>query len=203
MRTSAIGVVARLRRSTPPAAPAGERCELCGRFAGAEHAHAVDTVAGRLLCVCGACALLFERPGAGGGRYRSVRGRWERAGTHESLTGVLDALEIPVGVAFFVRRGASGDVAAFYPGPAGVTESSLFVDGWDARRLAELASLEPDVEALLVRRGPETTEGYIVPVDICYALAGRLRTCWRGFDGGAEGRRTLDAFFADVRSRAS
>ena len=63
---------------------------------------------------------------------------------------------------------------------------------------------QPDVEALLVRaeRGGGGPECYLVPIDACYELVGRLRPPWRGFDGGAEAWRALDAFFDRVRERA-
>ena len=34
-------------------------------------------------------------------------------------------------------------------------------------------------------------------------LVGRMRLHWRGFDGGAEARASIDAFLADVRERAA
>ena len=44
---------------------------------------------------------------------------------------------------------------------------------------------------------------WIVPIDVCYALVGLIRTRWRGFTGGAEVWRELDKFFEglDRRSR--
>ncbi len=63
--------------------------------------------------------------------------------------------------------------------------------------------LRPDVEALLVHR----TDGpggscHLVPIDACYELVGRLRTVWRGFDGGREAHEAMDAFFAHVQARS-
>ena len=59
----------------------------------------------------------------------------------------------------------------------------------------------PDVEALLVRgaSGGRAPECYLVPIDACYELVGRLRTTWRGFDGGAEAHDELTGFFDRVR----
>ncbi|MFD5763855.1 DUF5947 family protein, partial [Streptomyces sp. NPDC127044] len=45
-------------------------------------------------------------------------------------------------------------------------------------------------------------ECYLVPVDICYELVGRMRLLWQGFDGGAEARAALDTFFEHVGRRA-
>ena len=52
-----------------------------------------------------------------------------------------------------------------------------------------LATLRPDVEALLVRAQDQQVEAFLVPIDVCYELVGHLRSAWRGFDGGQEVRR--------------
>jgi hypothetical protein len=63
--------------------------------------------------------------------------------------------------------------------------------------------MAPDVEAILISRGDDgTTEHFLVPIDACYELAGRMRLHWRGFDGGAEARQSIAEFLGDVRSRA-
>ena len=73
-------------------------------------------------------------------------------------------------------------MAAFYPSPAGATESVLPLDTWDEVVAAnpELATLQPDVEAFLVRGRARTAAGaecYLVPIDACYELVGQLRRC--------------------------
>jgi hypothetical protein len=90
----------------------------------------------------------------------------------------------------------------FYPGPAGATESDLPLESWDriVAENPELSVLQPDVEALLVRR--PGGDCFVVPIDTCYELVGQLRTRWRGFDGGAEAHRLIDDFFARVRARS-
>jgi hypothetical protein len=109
-------------------------------------------------------------------------------------------------VAFFFLNSSLGRVAAFYPGPAGATESELPLDTWAEVLEAnpQLSTMQPDVEAFLVRSKATQggTECYIVPIDACYELVGHLRTLWRGFDGGKEANAKLDAFFDDVSSRA-
>ena len=42
-----------------------------------------------------------------------------------------DELEIPVGLAFFLRSSAAGEVTGFYPSPAGATECRLDLAAWD------------------------------------------------------------------------
>ena len=114
-----------------------------------------------------------------------------------------DAMQVPVGVAFFFVNSAVGQVAAFYPSPAGATESLLPLDAWDdlVADHPELADMAPDVEALLVRVDDRAGEAecFVVPIDACYELVGQLRRLWKGFDGGAEARAALEAFFANVR----
>jgi Family of unknown function (DUF5947) len=117
-----------------------------------------------------------------------------------------DSLQIPVSVAFFFVNSTLERVAAFYPGPAGATESLLPLEIWDDVIAANptLATLQPDVEAFLVRadRGSGGAECFVVPIDACYELVGHLRRHWRGFDGGREAHEALDGFFARVRARA-
>jgi hypothetical protein len=62
--------------------------------------------------------------------------------------------------------------------------------------------LLPDVEALIVRRSREGNESYLVPIDACYELVGRIRMHWTGFDGGGEARQDITDFFARVRSQS-
>jgi hypothetical protein len=66
-----------------------------------------------------------------------------------------------------------------------------------------LQTLEPDVEALLVRRSADIFDSYIVPIDTCYELAGRIRRHWRGFHGGDEAWREIDGFFEQLSARAA
>lgn len=116
-----------------------------------------------------------------------------------------DQLEIPVALAFFLRTSRTGgELTGFYPSPAGVTECRLDLQLWT--RLVEdfplLEAPEPDVEAALISRSDSGVEYFVVPVDACYELAGRMRMTWRGFDGGTEARESIAAFLADVHSRA-
>jgi hypothetical protein len=193
---------------TAPPRPVEERCELCTSPIAAEHGHLVDLHSRRLLCGCRPCTLLFTRPGAGGGRYRAVPDRVLRDPDLVVADAEWDALQIPVGMAFFFRNSAMGRVVALYPGPAGATESELSLSTWDTglgrSRLAAL--MEDDVEALLVRRPRRSAEdrydAYLAPIDTCYELVGRVRLTWRGFDGGAEAWAAIDEVFARLAATA-
>lgn len=192
---------------------------MCGERVPERHAHLVDIEQRSIDCACTACGLLFTRPG---GRYRTVPDR-VRHDPDAPLTGVEWAeLGIPVGIAFFFVNSALGHVVASYPSPAGVTECELDLAGWDRLAAAHplLRAPSPDVEAILIVAGSprlaggapvgasadDGTEGgveaFLIPIDICYSLAGGLRVHWRGFDGGAEAQRLLTDFLADIRERA-
>ncbi len=210
-----LAVLQRIRETTPrPLAPVEETCELCGEQIPSEHRHLVDLHSRTLMCACRGCFLLFESEGAGGNHFRSVPERYVAFDDFELAPAQWDSLQIPVSVAFFFLNSSLGRIAAFYPGPAGATESELALDTWAEVVAAnpELSSMQPDVEAFLVRAGSGLggrshgtgggSECYIVPIDACYELVGHLRLLWRGFDGGTEANRKLDDFFADVRARA-
>lgn len=178
---------------------------MCGEFVPDEHEHVVNTESRNLMCTCRGCWLLFTSNGAGGGRYLAVPDRYASLGAFSIAPGSWDELQIPVSIAFFFRNSTLGSVAAFYPSPAGATESLLPLDAWD-RLVADnalLATMESDVEALLVRRDASHEEAYIVPIDACYELVGELRRLWKGFDGGTEARAASDAFFDRLRDRST
>ncbi len=159
-----------------------------------------------LRCACRGCHLLFQSAGAGQ-RYRSVPTRYRVLDGPPVTAADWDSFQIPVGVAFLFVNSRLGETVAFYPGPAGATESTLALGEW-ARLAADRPVLEtvlPDVEAVLVRLvpGASTAEAFVVPIDACYELVGTLRRLWRGFDGGGEARTAIDEFFAMVRERSS
>ncbi|HXU73543.1 MAG TPA: DUF5947 family protein [Polyangia bacterium] len=181
-------------------APAGARCELCGDAIDVEHRHLVDVAERRLKCSCVACAILFQHPGQ---RYRAAPDRWLHDPALALDERVWSSLQIPVRLAFFFRQGERW--GAFYPGPAGATESTLSLEAWNdfAQAVPLAADVEADVEALLVcGDGHGRFECWLVPVSACYELVGRVKRCWRGFDGGEEAWREIDAFFARVRGRS-
>ena len=189
-----LSVLARIRRSQPRERPRpGERCEMCAAPIPDVHDHVVDLEHRSLQCTCHGCYLLFTPEGAGGSRYRAVPDRFLSFADFQLSPGQWDGLQIPVSVAFFFLNSTMERVAAFYPSPAGATESLLSLDTWDEVVAANpgLATLLPDVEAFLVRsdRAGGVAECYLVPIDACYELVGQLRRLWRGFDGGRGGPR--------------
>jgi hypothetical protein len=183
-----------------------EACEMCTAEILPVHSHVADLDKSSLLCVCRPCYLLFEHTAAGGGRYRRVPDRYLHDLSRPMTAAEWDELEIPVGLAFFLYSSRAGQVAGFYPSPAGSTECRLDLSAWE--RIAQahplLAAIEPDVEAALITRMDHTSvvEHFIVPIDACYELAGRMRMLWKGFDGGTEARQSIAEFLGDIRSRA-
>jgi hypothetical protein len=184
-----------------PAEPEPERCGLCGEtLTTGGHRHLVDVRNRSLVCACTACALLFTRDGAAASRYRTVPDRVLRDPAAPLTEAEWATLRIPVAIAFFFLNSSLDRIVASYPSPAGVTECELDLDAWDqiAGTHPLLRALAPDTEAILVIRG----ETFLVPVDVCYALAGTLRLNWHGFDGGAEARHALETFLTDLRRRS-
>jgi hypothetical protein len=183
---------------------AAQRCEMCSQVLPQEHTHLVDLKLQSLMCCCRACFFLFEPEGAGGGRYRPVPEKcWHDPDFRLSLA-LWDELAIPVGVVFVFTRSGMDHPVAFYPSPAGATQSLLPLESW-ARVLRDnpaFAGVRPDVEAVLLRKDGERFDGFLVPIDVCYHLVGRIRLAWKGFDGGEEVRRELAAFFEGLARRA-
>jgi hypothetical protein len=181
-----------------------ESCEFCAAQVSVEHGHVADLEASTLMCACRACYLLFTHGQAARGRYRSVPDRYLRDPGRPLSPAEWDALEIPVGLAFFLRSSGDDTVTAFYPSPAGATECRLDLEAWGRIAAARplLGAAAPDVEAILIARGSDGVEYFVVPIDACYELAGRMRLHWRGFDGGAEARQSIAEFLDSVRARS-
>jgi hypothetical protein len=177
---------------------------MCAAEIPADHGHIADLERSALLCACRACYLLFTHAQAGRGRYRSVPDRYLSDPARPLSAAEWDELQIPVGLAFFMRDSRQGGIVGFYPSPAGVTECRLDLGAWDRLAVGHplLQAIEPDVEAALICKTGETVEHFLVPVDACYELAGRMRLLWQGFDGGAEARASMNEFLDGVRSRA-
>jgi hypothetical protein len=187
----------------PVAAPPGERCDFCAVPVGETHSHLIDLKARRIMCGCRPCALTFEPQGAAGGRYKLIPERYKKIEDLPVDDGSWDSLQIPIGLAFFFYNSIDKKLGAFYPGPAGATESELPLDDWQATIASNpiLATLAPDVEAILIRRIESKTNVYLVPVDAAYELVGLIRTGWRGFDGGVDVKAKIDAYFDRIEAR--
>lgn len=192
------------RRRVAAAQEPDEHCELCGTPIAAEHRHVLDLRSRELLCACRACGLLFDRSAAGGDHYRLVPSRRLSLPTFALSDRDWAELRIPVEMAFFYRHGGEGRTMAFYPSPMGATESRLDLAAWSGVEAANpvLATMEPDVEALLVDRSRGARRQWLVPIEDPFRLVALIRTRWRGFTGGREVWAEIDAFFAELERTA-
>lgn len=183
---------------------AQEFCELCNAPIPSAHRHMLELASRELMCACRPCSLLFDRGGAGAGRYKLVPERRVALDPFELSDLAWEEFRIPVEMAFFFPSSAEGRVVAYYPGPMGPTESQLELTAWRDLEAANpiLAGLEEDVEALLVNRARGARRQWIVPLDECYSLVGLFRTHWRGLTGGKEVWVEIDRFFSEIDRRA-
>jgi len=184
-----------------------ERCELCSAEVGADHPHLIEPATRKLLCSCNACSILFSGMAK---KYKRVPRRVLAVPDFHLSDGQWESLLIPISMAFFFRSTPDARVVAFYPSPAGATESQLPLDTWkdieDANPV--LREMEPDVEALLVNRighvrGFAAPEYYVLPIDECYKLVGLIRANWKGLSGGTEVWREIATFFEGLKERAT
>jgi hypothetical protein len=186
---------------------ATERCEMCSRELPHEHEHLVEPAKRRLICACGACAILFE--GQAGAKFKRVPRQVRLLRDFHLTDAQWDGLMVPIEMVFFFHSTPHGKMIALYPSPAGPTESLLPLDTWSdiVQSNPILHEMEADVSALLVNRvghgrTTQPAEYYLVPIDECYKLVGLIRAHWRGLSGGTEVWREINAFFAALKRRA-
>ena len=202
------------RRYGPTAAPSdlsgfGERrlgqadsdevCELCGAGIPADHRHLIHLDERRLLCACETCWSV--RSGEPAFRPAGVRTEWLEG--FDLPDEAWASFGIPIGLAFFMITGEPERVVAFYPSPAGATESEIEPGSWD-RLVAlnpALGRLEPDSEALIVNRMNDRHAHAIAPIDECYRLVGMIKSEWEGISGGEGPELAIERFFAELRVR--
>jgi hypothetical protein len=203
------GLVARMRtiaqanggagNGGPLAAPE-ERCDLCGAPMPDDHRHLLHLEERRILCSCEPCWALHS----GDPEYRPAGMRTLWLEDFECSDEVWASFQVPIGLAFFMRSSTTGGVVAFYPSPAGATESELDLGAWDAFVEANprLGDLEPDGEALVVNRLGAAPQYVIAPIDDCYRLVGMIKSRWEGISGGAAIETAVPEFFDALRARA-
>jgi hypothetical protein len=111
---------------------------------------------------------------------------------------------LPINLAFFFNSTPKQKMMAYYPSPAGATESLLPLDAWEAlaSQNPPLQKLQPDVEALLVNRAGKARNYFIAPIDKCYELVGTIRMHWRGLSGGQEVWDKIESFFSHLKANA-
>ena len=201
-------VVSGLRGLTRPGAPMtpaptgdGEQCDLCHTSIPDEHRHLLHLVERRIECVCESCWALRS----GDAEYRPTGSRTEWLPDIDIPDDVWASFQIPIGLAFFMDSTTAGCVVALYPSPAGATESELHFASW--ARLVDLnpilASLEPDIEGLIVNRLSDPPAYAIAPIDRCYELTGTIKMHWEGLSGGAAVQEAVSRFFDRIHAQAA
>ncbi|MFE1878463.1 DUF5947 family protein [Streptomyces diastatochromogenes] len=194
------GALARLIRSAAgrTATAEAEACELCAAPVADTHPHLYDIEAAEVRCVCRPCSVLFAEDGAGEGRYRLVPRRRLRLPPVDTAV-----LGVPVGLVFFVPR-SDGTVTAQGPSPAGAMRWEVDAAAWQrlTATFPQLASMAPEVEALLVNTVRGLDEHWIVPVDDCFRMVALVRREWRGLSGGDGVWPAVERFFAELTERS-
>ncbi len=194
----------RFVRRTTPAAQAPEQCELCSEPIPQGHRHLLEVSTRQIRCVCQACSILFGSEAASQGKQRLIPDRRLFLEDFQMSDAQWEDLRIPVGMAFLFHSTPAGQVAAFYPSPAGPTESLLTLDAWTELEESNpaLQGMKHDVEALLVNRARGARQYFLVPVDECYRLVALIRTHWKGVSGGQVVWIEIGQFFEALKRRS-
>jgi hypothetical protein len=183
-----------------------EVCEMCSREVPAEHPHLLEPGTRKMVCSCDACAILFSS--SSNLKYKRIPREVRFLADFRLSDGQWDDLMIPIEMAFLFHSSPHQRVMAYYPSPAGATESLLSLETWNdvVRENPALQELKADVEALLVNRIGSArglkAEYYVVPIDQCFKLVGLIRMHWHGLSGGTEVWREVGEFFATLKGRA-
>ena len=184
-----------------PSGGSQERCDLCNTTLPDDHRHMLHLVDRRIVCTCEACWALHS----GDAEYRPTGKRTLWLDDFQCAAEVWAGFQIPIGLAFFMRSTVTDSVVAFYPSPAGATESELTLEAWEPLVQANpaLEQLDPDSEALVVNRLTEPAQYVVLPIDQCYALVGLIKSRWEGISGGGAIEEAVPQFFAAIRARST
>jgi hypothetical protein len=177
-----------------------ERCDLCGTTVPSDHRHMLNLYERQIVCVCESCwALRSGEP-----EFRPTGSRTLWLDGFQLPEELWAQFRIPIGLAFFMHSSVTNCIVAMYPSPAGATESELHFETWDrlTRLNPALRDLEPDAEALIVKRMSEPAYA-IAPIDRCYMLVGIVKAAWEGISGGAGVEQAIEAYFDDLRGVAA
>ena len=161
----------------------------------------------QLMCICRGCYLLFTDSHAQL-RYRAVPDRYLAFPDFALDRREWEALQIPVGLAFFFRNSAHGPNRRVLsrPGRRHRVRTGPRRLERDHRRRPPGRACWPTTSRRCWSGCPTDEQAppqcFLVPIDACYEFVGRLRMLWRGFDGGQEAHRFIDEFFAQVEARS-
>ena len=176
---------------------------MCAEPIADEHQHVVDVQSRELMCTCRGCYLLFTAEQADL-RYRAVPDRYLSFPDFALDRSRLGRPADPGRAGVLLPQLRAGPGRRVLPGPAGATESELRLAAWDASRWrptpSSAALSATSRRCWSAAPGRDTRRScFLVPIDACYELVGRLRTVWRGFDGGQEARAAIDGLLRHRR----
>ena len=157
--------------------------------------------AGKLVCSCDACAVLFSGRAGGPVPARAARRR---------VVCPTSACPTPSGRTCTCRstwRSSSqstpaGRVLAFYPSPAGrrrIAADARGLAGPGRRESRPRASSSPTSRRSWSTGSEGERAYYRAPIDECYKLVGLIRAHWRGLSGGTEVWDEVGRFFAGLK----
>ena len=199
-RAQVISSLRRLQMRQMPEGiqPLEAQCDLCNTTMPEEHRHLLQLDDRQIVCVCESCWALRS----GDPEFRPTGSRVLLLDDLTLPEELWARLRIPIGLAFFLRTG--GGVVAFYPSPAGATESELDLDAWGALTALNplLDDLEPEAETLILERIHKPPRAAITPTDEAYRLVGMIKASWEGISGGSAVEQAIGGFFEQLRERA-
>lgn len=178
-----------------------EHCDLCETEVSADHRHLLQLTERQILCTCESCFALRS----GDPDLRPTGHRIVALENFDLPDELWAEFRIPIGLAFLFRSSVERRVTAFYPSPAGATESELDLAAWEELVAANpiLATLELDTEALIVNRLAEPPQFLIAPIDRCYGLVGLVKLRWEGINGGSNLRDAIAGYLDALRREAA
>jgi hypothetical protein len=179
-----------------------EQCELCSIRVPPQHRHLLEMPSLKIVCSCDACALRFQDVVEG--RFKLIPRDTRSLEGFKITDADWENFALPINLAFFYCSTPHQKMMAYYPSPAGATESLLPLTAWNSLIDANpvLKEMQADVEALLVNRAGKSGDYFIAPIDKCFELVGTIRMNWRGFSGGQEVWDKIDLFFSQLRENA-
>jgi hypothetical protein len=179
-----------------------EQCELCSIRVPAVHRHLLEMPTQKIACACDACALRFQDVIEG--RFKLIPRDARPLPGFAMTESDWENFALPINLAFFFYSTPNKRMMAYYPSPAGATESLLPLDAWESlvNENPPLQKLQPDVESLLVNRAGKARDYFIAPIDKCYELVGTIRMHWRGLSGGQDVWDKIESFFSNLKANA-
>jgi hypothetical protein len=199
----AVAASVRALRAFTAERPRQAACALCGARIAEHpaHPHLLAASGGRVVCACGACALLFA--GELGAAYRRLPEAIEAYGEPRLGDADWQVLAVPIRLCCFVRRTAS-EIECIYPSPAGPVRSALGADATSllVQYYPALPALERDVEAILLCAVGDRHQAFRLPIDECFRLVGLVRRHFRGASGGSSWWSALDAWLTELSERS-